>query len=327
MAIFLGVKHFKEQLEARNVIIFTDHKPLTFAMMKTEATTNKRQARQLDYISQYCTDIRHIEGEKNSAADALSRISALAPTAVTATEVAKAQEADEELKDVLEGKKKTSLKLIKHKDLLGTTLYVDTTSRNKRPFIPKSLRNAVIAQIHNVAHPGTKSARRLVSDSFVWPSLQLDCKNFVKTCIPCQESKVGRHTHTPLFTPVPPIERFKEINIDLIGPYAPSKGYTYCLAVIDRFTRWSTAIPIKDATAATVATALVAGWVQHHGTPHRIQSDQGTCFTANLFHELNVMLDTHHIKTTAYHPPANGIIERWHRTLKNAIKCPRRQTG
>lgn len=51
-AIFQGIRHFKGDIEGRRLTVFTDHRPLTFAMTKTEATTNQRQARQLDFISQ-----------------------------------------------------------------------------------------------------------------------------------------------------------------------------------------------------------------------------------------------------------------------------------
>jgi len=43
-----------------------------------------------------------------------------------------------------------------------------------------------------------------------------------------------------------------------------------------------------------------------------------------LFHELSRLLGIYHLRTTAYHPQANGIIERWHRTLKAAIMCKNR---
>lgn len=33
------------------------------------------------------------------------------------------------------------------------------------------------------------------------------------------------------------------------------------------------------------------------------------------------MIGCERIRTSAYHPAANGILERWHRTLKSAIMC------
>ncbi|XP_054746191.1 uncharacterized protein LOC129250609 [Anastrepha obliqua] len=74
-------------------------------------------------------------------------------------------------------------------------------------------------------------------------------------------------------------------------------------------------------TAETVAEALIHGWVQYFGTPNFITTDQGRQFESNLFKELNRLLGCKHLRTTAYHPQANGMIERFHRTLKTAIMC------
>ena len=58
LAIYLGVRHFRHYLEGRDFPIFTDHRPLTFAMGKSSEPWSHRQARHLEYISQYSTDIR-----------------------------------------------------------------------------------------------------------------------------------------------------------------------------------------------------------------------------------------------------------------------------
>lgn len=57
------------------------------------------------------------------------------------------------------------------------------------------------------------------------------------------------------------------------------------------------------------------------GVPLRLTTDQGAQLESKLFTELNKLLGTQKLRTTAYHPQANGMIERWHRSLKNAIKC------
>ena len=90
---------------------------------------------------------------------------------------------------------------------------------------------------------------------------------------------------------------------------------------IDRFSRWPEAIPISDTKAETVAKAFFLNWISRFGIPLQITTDRGVQFESELFTELNKLLGTRKIHTTAYRPQANGIIERWHRTLKNAIKC------
>eukprot|EP00106_Octopus_bimaculoides_P011458 XP_014778900.1 PREDICTED: uncharacterized protein LOC106875325 [Octopus bimaculoides] len=52
-------------------------------------------------------------------------------------------------------------------------------------------------------------------------------------------------------------------------------------------------------------------------------TDRGRQFDSRLFSELTRLIGSKHCRTTAYHPAANGMIERFHRQLKAAIRaCP-----
>ncbi|GFX10918.1 pro-Pol polyprotein [Trichonephila clavipes] len=64
--------------------------------------------------------------------------------------------------------------------------------------------------------------------------MRKDIKNRVRACEKCQRAKVFKYTKAPLSTFALPDARFAHIHIDYIGPYPPSKGYKYCLTIIDR---------------------------------------------------------------------------------------------
>ncbi|GBM66441.1 hypothetical protein AVEN_266967-1 [Araneus ventricosus] len=87
-------------VEGRPFVIFTDHRPLIYAFNKKSDSCSPRQLRQLDFISQFSIDIRHVSDADNVVADALSRINIMLST-TNFEDMAKAQQFDEELKNIL----------------------------------------------------------------------------------------------------------------------------------------------------------------------------------------------------------------------------------
>ncbi len=104
LAIYLAIQHFRHFQEGRPFQVLTDHKPLTFALNSRSDHHSPRQARQLDYISQFTSAIRHICGLDNVVADTLSRIethallSGRSPTVDFAAAMAKSQASDPQVR-------------------------------------------------------------------------------------------------------------------------------------------------------------------------------------------------------------------------------------
>lgn len=326
-AIYQGIKYFRYLLEARIFTIYTDHKPLVFAFQQNPEKTTPRQTRQLDYISQFSTDIRHIPGSDNAVADMLSRIESVSKDVppINFDDLAKCQSTDEELAALIKSKQH-SLEFIQEKPInTNSKVWCDKSTGRTRPFVPKPFRQQIFELLHTTNHPGVSASTKTITERYIWPNMRRDIATMVKNCIQCQRTKVHRHTKSPYGKYELPQQRFDHINIDLIGPLTPSNGMVYCLTIVDRFTRWPTAIPIPDSTAPTVAQALIDHWIANFGVPLRITSDQGRQFESTLFHELNRLLGISHLRTTSYHPQANGLVERLHRALKANIAahdCP-----
>ena len=153
-----------------------------------------------------------------------------------------------------------------------------------------------------------------------------DIKGWCSECLACQQSKIGRHTKKPIADLPFPTNRFTHVHMDIVGPLespetSDSMKPRYLLTIIDSYTRWLEAVPLTDVTASTVCQAFLANWIARFGPPLNLTTDKGSQFCSELAENLNQALGINHIRTSAYNPRANGVIERSHRTLKTALKA------
>lgn len=324
LATYLAVKHFRHYVEGRSFTIFTDHKPLIGAMTNT-ADHSPRQTRHLAFITEFSTDLQHISGKDNVVADALSRslsVSAILSPDMDFKQLATAQNESDKIKELRDNSTSLQIQDVSYGDC---TVMCDISTGTPRPIIPPDWTKRAFDICHNLSHSGYRPTVRAVSKRFVWPGMKSDIRDWCKTCHPCQVSKVQRHVRAPLQPRLAPERRFGSLHVDIVGPIPESEGMKYIFTVIDRFTRWPEAIPMHEMKTEDCAKAFVRHWISRFGVPGDVTSDRGRQFTSHLWHGLNSLLGISASNTTAYHPQANGLVERMHRQLKAALKA--RLTG
>ena len=156
----------------------------------------------------------------------------------------------------------------------------------------------------------------------IWSGMHEDLRKFCGTCDSCHASNTKRQKHAEGKIKIFPANKpFQQIAMDIVGPLpVTTEGHRYLLTIIDRFTRYVTAIPLKEISARNVAKAFVNNWVYIYGPPKQILTDNGTQFASNTFKAVNSLLRVKQLFTTPYHPECNGMIERFHKYLKERLK-------
>lgn len=108
--------------------------------------------------------------------------------------------------------------------------------------------------------------------------------------------------------------------MDMVGPLPPTEeGHRFILTVCDYGSRYPEAFPLKSTTSQDVAEALVEMF-SHTGIPEEILTDRGTNFCSELMEEFLKMFGVCHIKTSAYHPETDSMVERYNATLKHGLR-------
>ncbi|XP_066947151.1 uncharacterized protein [Macrobrachium rosenbergii] len=76
---------------------------------------------------------------------------------------------------------------------------------------------------------------------------------------------------------------------------------------------------MEEATSSVCAGARLSSWISRFGVPDEITTDRGPAFLSELWTALARLMGTTHHSTTAYNPAANGMVERFHRSLKASL--------
>jgi transposase InsO family protein len=153
-----------------------------------------------------------------------------------------------------------------------------------------------------------------------WVGWIADVKRFCMQCNTCSQYWRGKAPKLGLLQSMTVGEPWERVGIDITEPHPKSSsGYIYILTLVDYFSKWCDAFPMRNQEASTVASILVDRVFTYFGTPLQILTDSGRNFESILFNEMCKRLQMDHVNTTSYKPSTNGLVERFHRTLNSMI--------
>ena len=331
-AVCSALEHFHENIFGRKVIVYTDHRPLLGASTIQKKTIN----RLVEKMNIYDIDLRYKKGADNQGADYLSRNAVLAISQNDRfDEIRQQQQSDELL---------TSITQFLNYNTLPTddTLRKMTLTYGPRCFLkqgvlwivpprtplskavlftPGGMVNTIIKNAHGTPMSGHWAVYRTItriSESYFWPTLSRDVTLFIQNCGPCQRAQ--RPPKNAELTPWPATSKPNErVHIDLFGPLKGDPTYRYVAVITCAFTKWTEVLPLINKEAPTIAKAVFEEWICRRGVMHQLISDGGKEFANSILDELCKLMNAKKHVVTAYHPMANGQVERFNRDMRKYL--------
>ena len=198
----------------------------------------------------------------------------------------------------------------------------------KKILTPRSILVDIAVLIHSsYAHVGRDKLLQLVSEVAWHPSKYSIVKDITSTCYSCQLTKISNlHVNPPILkicTSFP----FEIVAIDLISLPLTKRGFIGCLTMVDHFSKFGMAIPIKNKTSSHIIDLLrgVLPWLPC--LPVTILSDNGGEFRNVQFTDFLNEFGVKQQFTTPHSPSSNGLVERFNRTLQGLLRSLKSADG
>src|SRR5882757_4404250 len=340
LGLIRALEDWRHFLEGISFEVITDHKNMEW--WTTMRDLNRRQARWALYLSRFSFTVTYKKGELMQA-DALSRFSqdhvsdrednrqiqVLQATYFLAAAHSHFRPEVDSLGDrirlasqreaeVIEGLKsidKTAPKALTN----GTAMWEEDDGfvyDKGKLYVPndRALRREVVKSCHDsvtTGHPGKNGTIELVSRFYWWPRMGGFITAYVDGCDKCQRYRKDTHPTVPLQPNEVPEGPWQLVGVDLIGPLPLSRGKDMILNIVDHYTKQIHLFPVtSQITADGVASIFFEQVFPLHGIPKKIISDRGPQFAARSMCALYKRLGIDAGLTTAYHPQANGQVER-----------------
>ncbi|KAJ0430223.1 putative nucleotidyltransferase, Ribonuclease H [Helianthus annuus] len=325
-AITQAVAKWRQYLLGRRFVIITDQQALR--NLQDQVIQTPEQHKWLGKLLGFDFEIIYRPGKHNTAADALSRVSAATLFALSSRAVSfidQLKEANQTHPELLHWQQQlkdqaSSCSAFKFKD--GLLFY------NDRLVVPANspLRQQLLMEFHSSptgGHAGiTRTFHRLAAN-FFWKHMRQDVTNFIHSCHICQQTKTSSLSPAGLLQPLPiPELVFESIALDFITCLPPSHGKTVIMVVVDRLSKYGHFIALPSSfSSSTVAEAFVNEIVRLHGIPTDIVTDRDPRFMTDFWNDLHRLQGTHLSFSSAYHPQSDGQTEVLNKTLEMYLRC------
>lgn len=200
--------------------------------------------------------------------------------------------------------------------LQDSLMYKRNHGHPLRVVLETEKRVQIMTQAHEeLGHRGEFAVYEQLKKRFYWPHMRAHVRHHIQSCHQCQIRDVKR-IELPL-TVSTPATLFSKVYIDvMLMPKA--RGYRYIVAARDDLSRASEGRAMKKSTAQSLANFFWDQIFCRYGAIKRVVTDNGP-EVQGAFSELMDRYGIPHVQISAYNSKANGVVERGHFIIREAI--------
>jgi len=207
VAIIHALKMWRHYLIGRRFLLMLDNICLKYLF--DQQNMNVRQARWLDFLSEYEFEIKHIKGKENKVADALIKnaiLGAISNYKTDLEENIKEKEGSDmnyqKLKDKVAGSEAKIAEFDYEITENGLLIY---KNRLYIPNIPE-IKLLILNELHKSpysGHLGYQKRITMLRKYFFWPNMKNEVAKFLTRCMECQQVKAEHQHPAGLLQPLP----------------------------------------------------------------------------------------------------------------------------
>ena len=343
LAIVETLKEFRTLLLGQRIVVYTDHKNLTYKVFNTERVMRWRLI-----AEEFGAELRYIKGSHNVVADALSRLQLEPPLATEADPLIQDEPDTRPLHEAFgatnrlletmipinfkhiqraqQNDKSLLTKARTHADYATKSFRGGGKDRllvvkNDKIVIPSTLQKELVQWYHTMlCHPGETRTEATIAQHFTWKGLRNNVHDICSKCHTCQITKRTKKKYGHLPEKEAEAEPWEVLCVDLIGPYKISTVELWCVTMIDPATGWFEIREVPGTKRADVIANIVEqAWLTRYPWPQQVILDRGTEFLAEF---ATMVVQDYGIKRkpiSKCNPQVNAIVECVHQTIGNMI--------
>lgn len=335
LSIVETLKEFRNILLGQHIIVYTDHKNLTYENFNTDRVMRWRLI-----IEEYNCEFKYIKGSKNVIADALSRldttnnpdIDSPMPTRETLSESFAISSLPEDIiplstraiayyqaKDqALQRSMQASPNEYEKRMMRGG----EVICRDGKIVVPTNLQKRTVEWYHStLCHPGATRTEETIKQHLTWTNMRNDVREIIKKCPNCQRQKRVQLKYGHLPPKEAEVQPWEILQVDLIGPYTIRRKrrkdlkLVAALTMTDPATGWFEIAELNSKQADEVANRLEMSWLTRYPWPTKIIYDRGGEFKAEFAELIQQEYDIQPSPITTQNPQSNAMLERIHKTI------------